>query len=102
MPTFRIGEGMASPLPGEPLVLVDEFARPAFVLGPDGDAVVPALCATLDTRLPDLARRAMTRPPERRFAPLAVCDEAGRLLGVVQVHRLLHALADALEAVDRA
>jgi len=41
----------------------------------------------------DVARRAMTREAAERFDPIAVCDDVGRLVGVVRVERLVEALA---------
>ena len=49
------------------------------------------------TRITDAARRAMTRPHQRRFDPMACVDDAGTYLGVVRVERLIEALTSALD-----
>ncbi len=48
-------------------------------------------------RIPELAQRAMLRPPELRFHPIVCCDVQGRYLGLVRVERLVAALALARE-----
>lgn len=109
-PVARAGESdaaIASTLlvhPGSDwVVALDEFGRPAALVsrvrrGPEAIRV-PALTVTEGDRPADVARRIATRPPEERYAPVAVCDELGRLIGIVRVERLLLALADLADEV---
>jgi EAL domain-containing protein (putative c-di-GMP-specific phosphodiesterase class I) len=80
------------------IMLVDEHSRPTsflsredFLLGREPRAV--SLSVQPTGSIPEVARRAIARPSEQRFDPLACCDERGRLLGVVRVERLVEALA---------
>ncbi len=75
----------------EVAVVIDEFDRPILLVTPAGPAEV--LRASASDDLAAVAERAMTRPPERRYDPIACCDEQGRLLGLVTVDRLVRALA---------
>lgn len=79
--------------------LVDERRRPvgmvdrgAFERGEPPTADVLTVAAS--SRLADVARRAMLRPPATRFHPLVCCDGRGRYVGLVRVERLVAALAD--------
>ena len=47
--------------------------------------------------LADVARRIASRPADERHVPVVLCDERGRLVGLVTVERLLCRLADALD-----
>jgi EAL domain-containing protein (putative c-di-GMP-specific phosphodiesterase class I) len=80
------------------IVLVDSHRRPvsfisreSFLLG--GGARPISLAVQPGSGVPEVARRAIARPTEQRFDPLACCDERGALLGVVRVERLIEALA---------
>ncbi|MDO8185922.1 EAL domain-containing protein [Conexibacter sp. JD483] len=84
------------------LPVVDARRRPVGMLGraaalrgedPLGDVLVVAPSG----RIPELAQRAMLRPPEARFHPIVCCDVQGRYLGLVRVERLVAALAQARE-----
>jgi len=84
------------------LPLVDARRRPVAMLErgaaargeePVGDLLVVAPSG----RIPELAERAMLRPPEVRFDPIVCCDVQGRYLGLVRVERLVAALAQARE-----
>jgi EAL domain-containing protein (putative c-di-GMP-specific phosphodiesterase class I) len=82
----------------EVVVLVDEHQRPVGVhLRPTferGERPLPApLCVLAMARPADVARRAMTRDAPRRFDPVVVVDDLGRLRGVVRIERLVEALA---------
>ena len=74
-----------------PAVLLDEFGRPELLLTDGGPREI--MRASAHARLAAVAERAMSRPVERRYDPVACCDEQGRLLGVVTVERLVAALA---------
>ncbi len=53
------------------------------------------LVVSLSARVPDVALRAIARPPVTRFHPLACCDQRGRFMGMVPVERLVAVLAAA-------
>lgn len=53
------------------------------------------LVVSLSARVPDVALRAMARPPETRFHPVVCCGQRGRYLGIVPVERLVAVLAAA-------
>lgn len=83
---------------GDWVVTLDEFSRPAELVRRNPlhgslERVAPLTVQPTD-RLSDVARRAATREAPERFAPIVVCDELGRLAGLIRVDRLLHALAD--------
>ena len=85
------------------IVTVDEFSRPAALVprpvrGHRLERLAP-LSASPGDRLPDLARRVSARAAEERLAPVTICDELGRLAGIVRVERLLHALANRVDGV---
>jgi hypothetical protein len=84
----------------ELVVVVDEHQRPVGVHRRDrferGERPLPApLCVLAQARPADVAQRAMTRALPRRFDPVAVIDDLGRLVGVVRIERLVQALAAA-------
>jgi len=87
------GSQMLSALP-----VLDRYRRPVAIY-----SVAEALPARAiaqvkaTTRISDAARRAMTRPYQRRFDPLACVDDAGTYIGVVRVERLIEALTNALD-----
>ena len=81
------------------VVVLDDRRRPVGMLDPAdalGGTLTTPLRADVGTHPADLARRVATRAPSTRFAPVVVCDDAGRYVGVVRIERLLAALADAL------
>ena len=49
-------------------------------------------------RLADVARRVATRPVDDRHAPVVLCDERARLVGLVTVERVIGRLADAVDS----
>ena len=78
---------------------VDEHHRPISVLtrqrAVDGlDAVADPMVVKATDPVEAVARRAMVRPPDRRWSPVAVTDDHGRLTGVVLVEHLVTALTD--------
>lgn len=84
------------------LPLVDARRRPIGLVGraaferdeaPTGDLLV----VTPAGRVPEVARRAVLRPPATRFDPVICCDTRGRYLGIVRIERLVAALAQARE-----
>jgi EAL domain-containing protein (putative c-di-GMP-specific phosphodiesterase class I) len=81
--------------------IVDEFDRPVALVARGGGLRtrrrVPALCVMAGDRVPDIARRMVTRDAGDRFTPLAMCDEIGRLCGLIPVERIMERLADAVE-----
>lgn len=72
------------------------LSRAAFERGepPAGELMTVAPSA----RVPEVAQRAVTRPPERRFDPIVCCDGRGRYVGIVRIERLVSALALARDA----
>jgi EAL domain-containing protein (putative c-di-GMP-specific phosphodiesterase class I) len=79
------------------VAVVDEHGRPISLVDRRG-AAHPPLTVLPAERLPDVTRRVATRPTHERHAPLVLCDERGRLLGLVTVERLLDRLADTLDS----
>jgi EAL domain-containing protein (putative c-di-GMP-specific phosphodiesterase class I) len=82
----------------ELVVLVDAYERPVGIhvrtRFARGERPLPApLCVLAQARPADVAQRAMTREAPRRFDPVAVIDDLGRLVGVVRMERLVEALA---------
>lgn len=51
------------------------------------------------TGVVEAVRRALHRPPERRFDPLICCDADGAYTGIVHVERLVEALAQVAESL---
>ncbi|MDW5594971.1 EAL domain-containing protein [Conexibacter stalactiti] len=85
------------------LPLVDARRRPVGMLERGvalrgEDPVEDVLVVSRAARIPELARRAMLRPPQTRFHPVVCCDVQGRYIGIVRVERLVAALALAREA----
>jgi EAL domain-containing protein (putative c-di-GMP-specific phosphodiesterase class I) len=83
--------------------LVDARRRPiamlereATVRGEEPHAEV--LVVAPSSRVPEVARRAMLRPPATRFHPVVCCDAQGRYVGIVRVERLVAVLSFAHEA----
>ena len=79
------------------VAVVDEHDRPVNLVDRRGSAH-PPLSVLPTERLPDVARRVASRPAADRPAPVALCDERARLVGLVTVERLLGRLADALDS----
>jgi hypothetical protein len=82
------------------VALVDRDGRPTGIDRRSdharGDGPVRNLMlVTVDMPLAGVSRRAMTRPPERRFDPLVCWDQTGRYAGLVRMERLVDALAEA-------
>jgi EAL domain-containing protein (putative c-di-GMP-specific phosphodiesterase class I) len=84
------------------IVVLDEFSRPHELVRRAGTARIAPLTAMATDRLQDVARRVATRPRDERFAPIAVCDELGRLEGLVRIEHLLQALADVADGEEPA
>ena len=88
-------------LPGPDIVaLVDDQGRPTGIVRRDdharGDGPVRNLMlVTTDMPIAAVGRRAMSRPPLRRFDPVVCWDESGRYTGVVRIERVVEALAQA-------
>lgn len=84
---------------------LDEFGRPTEMVLRDDAAAEPtvhaAMAVALDTPPWDLATRAMARPEADRLAPVACCDDEGRLLGLVRIERLVGAIARDLAELNR-
>jgi EAL domain-containing protein (putative c-di-GMP-specific phosphodiesterase class I) len=78
------------------VAVVDEFDRPVELVDRRGGAHPPLRVLPAE-RLPDVARRVASRPAGERHAPLVLCDEHARLVGLVTVERVLGRLADALD-----
>ena len=78
------------------VAVVDEFDRPVELVDRRGGAH-PPLRVLPTERLPDVARRVASRPAGERHAPVVLCDERARLVGLVTVERVLGRLADALD-----
>jgi EAL domain-containing protein (putative c-di-GMP-specific phosphodiesterase class I) len=78
-------------------VMVDEDDRPTSLLDPGGRPH-PPLNVLPTERLADVARRVASRPADERCAPVVLCDDRARLVGLVTVERLLGRLADALDS----
>ena len=78
------------------VVLLSEDRRPICILDPFAAAqgwAGPGLRLNLDTPIAAALARAVTRPQEHRFEPLAATDNAGRFAGVIRMERLITALA---------
>ena len=84
------------------LAVVDEHERPIGLIDRHGDAHPPLVVLPAE-RLADVARRIASRPAGDRHTPVVLCDERGRLLGLVTLERVLGRLADAVdcELVDQ-
>ena len=83
--------------------LVDSRRRPVALLSRTaferGDPPAEELLTvTASARVPEVARRAVTRPLPTRFDPVVCCDGRGRYVGIVRIERLVSALALAREA----
>jgi EAL domain-containing protein (putative c-di-GMP-specific phosphodiesterase class I) len=79
------------------VAVTDEHDRPVGLVDRHGGAH-PPLNVLPTERMTDVARRAASRPADERHAPVVLCDEHARLVGLVTVEQLLGRLADALDA----
>jgi hypothetical protein len=79
------------------VAVVDEHDRPVNLVDRRGSAH-PPLSVLPTERLPDVARRVACRPANDRHAPVVLCDEHARLVGLVTVERMIGRLADALDS----
>jgi EAL domain-containing protein (putative c-di-GMP-specific phosphodiesterase class I) len=82
----------------EHIALVDQQGRPSGIVSREShvrrDGPVRSLMlVTKEMPLAAVSRRAMGRPPARRFDPLMCCDDAGRYAGLVRIERIVDALA---------
>jgi EAL domain-containing protein (putative c-di-GMP-specific phosphodiesterase class I) len=77
------------------VVVVDEYDRPAELVAGRGTRrrTTTPLCAGPDEALGALVRRAMARPDDERLDPVCLCDERGRLIGLVNMECLVDRLA---------
>lgn len=85
------------------IALVDGVGKPSGLVRRDdfGRREAPVRSLMLVTRempLAAVSRRAMSRPPARRFDPLLCCDDTGRYAGLVRIERVVDTLAGALTA----
>ena len=78
-------------------MVVDEHDRPVRLVDRRGGAH-PPLNVLPAERLADVARRIASRPADERHAPVVLCDERARLVGLVTVERVLGRLADAIDS----
>ena len=92
--TALVADAGSPPAAGDDVVLVDEFGRPVAMRS-SGDAPRPVLAVDSLATLPEVAHRAMTRPADRRFDPIVVCDDLCHVRGLVRVEELVAALARA-------
>ncbi|HEU4974951.1 MAG TPA: EAL domain-containing protein [Baekduia sp.] len=90
--------------PGRHVVCVDEHDRPVALVRASGRTPVrrPVLAVTPGDELGPTAMRALARDEGDRYDPIALCDERGRLVGVIPVERLFARLADGDGASRRA
>ena len=79
------------------VAVVDEHDRPVGLVDRRGGAH-PPLSVLPTERLADVARRVASRPANDRHAPVVLCDERARLVGLVTVERMIGRLADALDS----
>ncbi len=80
----------------ETVVLLDDHDRPRSVVVPGGGRRAPqhpAMCVQLSEAIASVALRAAARRSEDRYVPVCVCDDLGRLRGLVSIERLLETLA---------
>jgi EAL domain-containing protein (putative c-di-GMP-specific phosphodiesterase class I) len=95
--TARLEERFAEEPGRLHLVVVDDLERPvSLATRPSKEKPtsfsVP-LIVSFGSNFPQVARLAMTRPPEHRFDPLVFCDELGRYVGLIAMENVVEALA---------
>ena len=79
------------------VVVVDEHDRPVRLVDWCGRPH-PPLSVLPAERLADVARRVASRSAGERQAPVVLCDEHARFVGLVTVERVLGRLADAIDS----
>jgi EAL domain-containing protein (putative c-di-GMP-specific phosphodiesterase class I) len=103
----RVSElsGLARPAPqvrrvpeiiAETTVLVDDRDRPLNVFVPAGGRRADshtAMCVHAGDEVSDVALRATARRSEDRYGPICLCDDLGKLTGVISIESLLETLA---------
>lgn len=88
-----IHDGWAHPDGPALLVVADRTSRPTGLLLAPGAARVGVMTTGVNDRAADLAKRAMARPAACRFDPVVICDDTGRVTGLVRLERLVGHLA---------
>lgn len=100
VPQVTAAEAAPATFAADPAVtwvaIVDADDRPVGLVDRRG-AAHPPLSVLPAERLADVARRVATRPADDRHAPVVLCDERARLVGLVTVERVLSRLADVVE-----
>ncbi len=100
-PRITTPEAASSVFAADPAVMwvavVDEHDRPIKLIDRHGNAHQPLNVLPAE-RLADVARRIAARPPGVRHAPVVLCDERARFLGLVTLERVLGRLADTIDA----
>ncbi|HEY0814472.1 MAG TPA: EAL domain-containing protein [Pseudonocardia sp.] len=79
------------------VAVVDEHERPIGLLDRHGNTY-PPLSVLPSERLADVARRIASRPTGERCAPVVLCDQGARLVGLTSTERVLGRLADAIDS----
>lgn len=77
-------------------VRVDEAGRPLELFVPEGGRRLhryAAMCVQPHDNISAVALRATGRAVEHRYAPLCLCDDLGRLVGIITIAGLLETLA---------
>lgn len=77
-------------------VLIDDHDRPLRILEPAGGRRIgghPAMCVQASDGIRNVALRAAGRQTQSRYAPICLCDDLGRLIGVISIDKLLETLA---------
>lgn len=85
-------------LVAETTVLIDAAGRPQRVIVPAGGRRIsrhPAMCVQPDDDVADVALRAVARRSEDRHGPICLCDDSGRLVGLISIDAVLETLARA-------
>ncbi|MGC9221069.1 MAG: EAL domain-containing protein [Solirubrobacteraceae bacterium] len=80
-------------------VIVDGADRPLRVLAPgEGGRIVShtAMCVSTGEDLIQVAVRAAERHGPDRFSPICLCDQLGRMIGVIEVDSVIQSLASQL------
>ncbi len=93
---FATDEGL------EWVVLLDERDRPVGLCARENRSrgvlsISEVLVVGATNGVPEVAQRAMLRPPAQRFDPLVCCDANGGYAGIVTLDRLVEALARAAD-----
>lgn len=72
---------------------LDEWERPVALSLPDGRIASDVMRVKASSPAADVLRRALARDATRRFDPIAVIDELGRLESMVRIERLVEVVA---------